>query len=262
MSVLQVRLLPLALVFAMTFTVVGCDSAGPSTDGSEVEVGFATSSSSTTSTSSFSKTVTDDSLVLSGSNGTLRIHDIRLIVDEVELEGEADSAEFETESPVFVDLPLDTTEVTSAATSQIPPGIYNEFGFEVEDADLDDGDDDENLQDLRNDIQEAGFSNWPDDASMVAVGTFTPQDDTTRSFTTYFEAEIEAEIEMEDRSFEIGGDDPTRRLTINLEPGRWFSHPDGTVQDLSQNDYETTGNLVEFEAEYEFEDGVSELEFD
>lgn len=255
------RLVPLALAVAVTFAFAACDSAGPSTDGSQVEVGFATSSTSAPSSNSFSKTATD-SLVLTGSNGTLRIHDIRLIVDEVELEGDADSAEFETEAPVFLDLPLDTTAVAPAATGEIPPGTYNEFEFEVEDADLDDGDDDEGLQPLQNEIEEAGFSNWPDNASMVVAGTFAPEGDTTRSFTTYFEAEIEVELEMEDRPFEIGGDDPTRRLTVTLDPGRWFGRPDGTVQDLSQNDYETTGELIEFELEYEFEDGVSEIEFD
>jgi len=259
MSTLRRQLFPLALLFAAIFAVAGCDSTGPSTGSSEVEVGFATSS---TSGSASAKATTDDSLVVSGTNGTLRIHDLRLIVDEVELEGEADSAEFETEKPVFLDLPLDPTEIAPVAAGNIPPGLYNEFEFEVEDAELDDGDDDEGLQELRNDIQEAGFDNWPNNASMVAQGTFTPEGDTARSFTTYFEAEIEVELEMEDRPFEVGGDDPSRRLTINLEPGRWFSRPDGTVQDLSQDDFEDTGAVVEFEAEYEFEDGVSEIEFD
>jgi len=260
------RLASLALVVAMTMALVGCDSTGPGTSESEVSVGFATASSSASSTASTSTSALSkaqgDSLVLNGSNGTLRIHDLRLIVDELSLEGDADSAEFETERPFFLDLPLDTTEVASIANDRIPPGTYNEFEFEVEDAELDDGDDDEGLQALRDDIDAAGFSNWPNTASMVVQGTFTPENDTARSFTTYFEAEIEVELEMEDRPFVIGGDDPTRRLTVNLDPSRWFSNPNGTVQDLSQDDYEATGQPVEFELEYEFEDGVSDIEFD
>jgi hypothetical protein len=245
----------------MAMFFVGCDSTGPGTGESEVSVGFATASSSASTSPSARPKAQGDSLVLNGTNGTLRVHDLRLIVDELSLEGEADSAEFETERPFFLDLPLDTTEVASVVNDRIPPGTYNEFEFEVEDAELDDGDD-EGLQALRDDIDAAGFSNWPNNASMVVQGTFTPENDTARSFTTYFEAEIEVELEMEDRPFVIGGDDPTRRLTVNLDPRRWFSNPDGTVQDLSQDDYGETGQAVEFELEYEFEDGVSEIEFD
>lgn len=175
-----------------TVAVVGCDSAGPSTDSSEVEVGFATSSSAS-STNAFGKAAADAPLVVSGSNDTLRIHDLRLIVDEVRLEGEADGAEFETEAPVFLDLPLNPTEIAPVAAGNIPPGLYSEFDFEVEDAELDDGDDDEGLQNLRDNIRAAGFENWPNEASMVVQGTFTPEGDTARAFTTYFEAEIEFE---------------------------------------------------------------------
>lgn len=259
---LQSQLGTVALVVAMALAFVGCDSTGPSTSDSEVSVGFATASSSSSTSSAALSKAQGDSLVLSGSNGTLRIHDLRLIVDELSLEGDADSAEFETERPFFLDLPLDTTEVASVVSDRVPSGTYNEFGFEVEDAELDDGDDEEDLQQLRNDIDAAGFSNWPDNASMVVQGTFTPENDTARSFTTYFQAEIEVELEMEDRPFVIGGDDPARQLTVNLAPNRWFTNSDGTIQDLSQDDFEETGQSVEFEVEYEFEDGVSEIEFD
>ncbi len=266
MNPFRPRRASLALLLAVALVFAACDSAGPSTDSTNVEVGFSTAPSSAQSSSLNANTLSTgaatDSLVLSGPNGTLRIADIRLIVDEVELEGKADSAEFESEKPSFLDLPLDTTEVASVVSDQVPPGLYTEFGFEVEDAELDDGDDAEGLPALQDDIDQAGFSNWPGNASMVAVGTFTPKGDTTRSFTTYFEAEIEVELELEDRPFEIGTDDPSRRLTVKLDPARWFRAPDGTVTNLAQDDYGRTSNVVEFEVEYEFEDGVSEIEFD
>ena len=268
MHLLDTRWASFVALVAMAAAFVACDSAGTSTstDDPSVEVGFSTAPSSAKADRAGSKALntsaTTDSLVLSGANGTLRIHDIRLILDEVELEGDADSAEFESEKPSFLDLPLDTTEVASVVSDQVPPGLYNEFGFEVEDAELDDSDDDEGLPALQDDIEQAGFPNWPGSASMVAVGTFTPEGDTARSFTTYFEAEIEVEVELEDHPFEIGGNDPSRRLTVNLDPARWFSRPDGTVQNLARDDYSDTGNVVEFEVEYEFEDGVSDIEFD
>jgi hypothetical protein len=47
---------------------------------------------------------------------------------------------------------------------------------------------------------------------------------------------------------------------VRLDPARWFERDNGTVEALSQFDYEETGAVREFESE--FEDGVSEIEFD
>lgn len=254
--------LTMALVgLSLGVLLAGCDSAGTSTnDGGEVEVGFSSSSSSsTTSTTALAKR-NDSTLVVGGANGdTLQIDDIRFIVSEVELEGEADSAEFETEKPAFVDFPLNSTDVVSVVNGQIPPGTYNEFDFEVEDADLDDDEDEEELEQLRADIEEAGFSDWPNEGSLVVVGTFAPSGGDAQSFTTYLDAEIEVEIEMDDRPFEVGGDDPSRQLTVNLSPSNWFVS-DGNPVDLSADKYQNPEEeLVEFEIEFEEE---SEVEFD
>ncbi len=257
MNLSRLRLPSFVLVVAVAVALVGCDSAGPSTNGGDVEVGFSTTSAPTSA--ALSKA--DDPLVVGGTNGdTLRIEDIRFIVSEVELEGEADSAEFETEKPAFVDLPLNSADVVSVVNGRVPPGTYNEFEFEVEDADLDDDENEEEVRQLREDIENAGFANWPDEASLVVDGSFTPSGGTTRSFTTFLDAEIEVEIEMENRPFEVGGDDPARQLTVNLSPSTWFVS-NGNPVDLSADSYQNPddGELVEFEIEFE-ED--SEIEFD
>lgn len=238
------------------FVLGGCDSAGSSSGESDVTVGFGTVSSPTASSQAFAKA--NDSLTVNGTNGTLTITDLRFIVSEVEMEGDADSAEFETETPILVDLPLKSTDVVSVVRGRIPPGTYNEFEFEVEDADLDDDEDEDEISRLRADIEDAGFPDWPSAASMVVVGAYTPDGGDARSFTTYFDAEIEVEIEMGDRSFVVGGDDPSRRLTVNLSPSRWFMS-DGGVLDLSAPEYQDPEEPVEFEVEFE-ED--SEIEFD
>ena len=238
------------------FVVVGCDSAGSSSNDSEVTVGFGTVAAPASSSSGFAKA--NDSLTVRGANGTLRIDDIRFIVSEVEMEGNADSAAFETDRPAFVDLPLDSTDVVSVVRGQLPPGTYNEFEFSVEDADLDDGEDEEEISRLRTAIADAGFTRWPSAASMVVVGTFRPDGGDPRSFTTYFDAEIEVEIEMDGRSFEVGGDDPSRQLTVNLSPSRWFVS-DGQPLDLSSDEYQNRDEPVELEIEFEEE---SEIEFD
>ena len=238
------------------FVLAGCDSAGTSSEGEDVTVGFGTVSSPTASARAFAKA--DDSLTVTGANGTLTITDIRFIVSEVEMEGDADSAEFEAEEPAFVDLPLDSTEVVSVVRGQLPQGTYNEFEFSVEDADLDDGEEEEALDRLRATIEDAGFTNWPGAASMVVVGRFRPDGGDSRTFTTYFDAEIEVEIEMEGRSFVVGGNDPSRELTVNLSPSRWFV-ADGQPLDLSSDEYQNREEPVELEVEFEEE---SEIEFD
>lgn len=257
----HVSSLSVLVVGLVLVVVTGCDSTGPGAGGGTVEVGFATASSASNQSNGAAKTAAlsadSDSLVLSGSNGTLTITDIRLIVDEIELEGDADSAEFETDRPSFLDLPLREGEVSPVAADQVPPGIYEDFEFEIEDIELDDADEEGEIQDLRGDIREE-FPNWPNSASMVVVGTFTPTNDTSRAFKTYFEAEIEVERELEP-ALDVSSDGFSRSLIVRLAPTQWFEQADGTVQDLSQSDFEDTGQVIEFEAE--FEDGVSEIEF-
>lgn len=241
-----------AALVASALLLGACDSAGPSTSGANVEVGFATSYQSATS-AGLTKS-NHDSLVIAGSNGQLTITDLRLIVSEVELEGDADSAEFEAD-PTFLDLPLDTTDVAPVATSEIPSATYNEFEFEGEGIDFEENDDEEEaLQELRETVQ-TQFPDWPEEASMVVVGTFTPTGGSPQDVTAYFEAEIEVEQEL-NPPLEVTADGANRSLTVRLDPTRWFSRADGTVQDLTQSGDELA------ELEVEFEDGVTEIEVD
>ena len=273
-TLLRSRLAPLVLAVVTALAVVGCDSTGPSSDGNgEVQVGFSTSSStSTSSTNAFAK-ANSDTLTLSGSNGTLKVHDLRLIVDKVKLEQDAEDQdgdddgndsteveierEVEVERPSFLDLPLQGSEISPVTAGDVPEGTYNEFEFEVDDLDDDNGGARELLSDIQN---EEGFPNWPEDASMVVVGTFTPTDGTPISFTTYFEAEIEVERELRP-PLEVTGEGFSRELVVRLDPAQWFKQ-DKTLVDLSQSDYAAGDEPVEFEAEYEFEDGVSEIEIE
>ncbi len=271
-ALLRSRLAPLALAVALVVAVTGCDSTGPSTSGGgEVQVGFSTASSSSPSSTTALAKAASDPLVLSGPNGdSLDIHDIRLIVDKVKLEQDSDDdagsdgteveieREVEVERPSFLDLPLQESEISPVAAGDVPEGTYNEFEFEVDDLDDDEG----NARALLSEIRDGDeFPNWPEDASMVVVGTFTPADGTPTAFTTYFEAEIEVERELQ-TPLEVTGDGFSRELVVRLDPGQWFTRTDGTPVDLSQSDYDAREEPVEFEAEYEFEDGVSEIEFD
>ncbi|MCS3828941.1 hypothetical protein GGP91_001000 [Salinibacter ruber] len=269
-ALLRSRLAPLALAVALVVAVTGCDSTGPSTSGGgEVQVGFSTASSSSPSSTTALAKAASDPLVLSGPNGdSLDIHDIRLIVDKVKLEQDSDDdagsdgteveieREVEVERPSFLDLPLQESEISPVAAGDVPEGTYNEFEFEVDDLDDDEGNARALLSEIRNGDE---FPNWPEDASMVVVGTFTPADGTPTSFTAYFAAEIEVERELQ-TPIEVTGEGFSRQLVVRLDPARWFKGTDGSPRDLSRSDFEQTDTVVEFEAE--FEEGVSDIEFD
>ena len=206
-------------------------------------------------------------MVLEGSNGTLTIDEIRLIVAEVELEGEDDNCpagadddcnEFEA-PPRFLDLPLDGTPV-EAMTGMIPAGVYDELEFEIEDIDDDEADDDFGPEfiALREAIL-AEFPEWPEDASAMVAGTFSSTATGDVAFRVFIEAEIEVERDL---SPPLVIDETTEAvdLTVDIQPERWFVGNDGTVLDLSQYDWDATGMLLELEVE--IEDGFAEIEVD
>lgn len=210
-------------------------------------------------------------LTITGTNGTLLITDIKLVVDEFELKRvgvsscndsmptSSDDCE-EFESNLFVaDVPLGTGAVT-VANDRIPPGRYDELEFEVKDlfVSLDDADDvaraariAEVLAQLR-----LTYANWPSGASMMVEGTFTPTGGTAQAFRVYFDAEVEVEARF---ATPLVIDDASQGVTIELRPDIWFKNTNGSVLNLALWNYATTSMLVEFDVE--FESGV-EIEID
>jgi hypothetical protein len=218
-------------------------------------------------------------MTLSGTNGDLTIDEIRLIVAEVELDGDddlcedadgedsgsasssgsSDCAEFEA-PPRFLDLPLDGQPV-EAFVGLIPPGTYSELEFEIED--LEDDEDDTQfaaeIAALRDAILEE-FPDWPRKATALVVGSFTPDGGDAQAFRVYIEAEIEIERELVP-PLVVGEDGAAGAdLTVDIRPDIWFMQNDGSVLDLTAYDYDETGQVLEFELE--MEDGFTELEID
>jgi hypothetical protein len=203
-----------------------------------------------------------------GSNGTLEIDGVWMIVAEFELESDGDGEddmcpgmedddchEFEA-PPFFAELPLDQGYV-SVATDEVPPGVYEEFEFEVEDLDDDDEDDGMGASQLLSDIR-ASFPNWPTEASLRIVGTFTPNGGDAQPFEVYVDAEIEVEREL-DQPLVVEEDTPgAEAIVVEVDPRAWFQRGDGTVWDLSQFDWEQTGILLDFEVE--LDDGFMQIE--
>jgi hypothetical protein len=206
-------------------------------------------------------------MVISGTNGTLTIDEIRLIVAEVELEGDDDTCENDTAAttdcaefeapPRFLDLPLDGESV-EAFLGLVPAGVYNELEFEIEDLEDDETDTQfaAEIAELRLQIL-TEFPDWPRKATALVAGTFESANGSI-DFHVYLEAEIEIERSLvPPLVVGEGGSDGTD-LTIALRPDLWFTRSDGSILELHLYDYATTGLLLEFELE--MEDGILEIE--
>lgn len=258
----------LAFLVALSLGLTGCDAL-PDSDApdAQVSVQFEVVTPAAGVAKGSSAHALDEVLLIEGTNGTLAITDIRMVVAEFELEREdeacddderGDDCEAFSAPPFFVDLPLEREAVT-VATGTLPPGAYTELEFEVEDLELDEDEgDDRVLQDLFDEIRTA-FPDWPGEASLVVTGDFTPRGGSARPFTVFAEAEIEVELELEP-PLVITAEDDNPSLTVAVNPVFWFKTRDGRVQDLSAFDYETTGELLEFELE--IERGFTELEIE
>lgn len=262
----------------LAFFITSCDTTSTKTEPEKgegtVELQFKTVSGSSPAKTASSGTFasTHDSLTIEGTNGTLQIDDIHFIVSEFELEpadvegGSEEIEEFESQ-PFFVDLPLGE-EVLSLANSQVQAGLYEELKFKVEDLDFDDeadeyeeGDgngEEEEHQALADSIR-SGFSDWPDEASMVLTGTFTSTDGQPQRFKVFAKAEIEIEREF-NPPLEVTEDNIQQVVSVRINPAKWLEKEDGSVLDLTQYDWDQYEELIEFEVE--FENGVEEIEVD
>ncbi|NNF04027.1 MAG: hypothetical protein HKN17_06135 [Rhodothermales bacterium] len=244
------------ILIVMAFVLAGCDSNGTLVEESSdpVSVGFSLASS-TGDAAKGSQSSAISTLTLQGTNGTLTIDGIQIVMSEFELEGD-NSGEFEA-GPALIDIPLDATVIEPVVSDLIPEGVYNELEFEVEDVEFEGEEDDESdeaerleLEALWAEIQTL-FPDWPQGASMMAEGTFTPADGgDSKAFRTYFEAEIEVEIDLSP-PLEITAEGISRELVVRLDPVPWFIRGDGSVWNLSDENYADTQSLVEFEAEFE-----------
>ena len=256
------------IALALAGVLAACsDSTGPNGSGN-LTVNFDVLSVTPAAISGLSATeAAAAALAVDGDNGTLTIDDIWLVVDEFKLErvkdaceevvdqnDDDDCEEFEL-PPFFVSVPLEG-EGAGEIGADVPRGTYEELKFETKAPD-DDGDD----ATLLKGIQDNHFEDWPAEASMLVVGTFTPADGVDPiPFRVYFDAEVKVELEFEEGEplvIEEGGE---YSVTVFIDPAIWFVNDDGTVDDLTAYDYDATGEVFKFEAK--FEDGVTKIELD
>ena len=264
----------LTLISAAFMAACGAGGTDPGTSVA-IKFGTAGSAASPSSAATFSVAgglAGDVAGHIEGSNGDLNLTAIWVIVEEFELEPvetadcdiepePAGCADFEQEY-FFIDVPLDGTTIT-VVSAEIPDGSYDELEFEVDDVEVDLDDPEEQAEaDLIAALLltvRGQFASWPGQASMVVTGTWTPKDangvlGTAVSFETYFDADIEVEMDLLP-VLTVAEGAASRQLTILLNPAAWFLRADGTVWDLKGLE----GQLIDFDLE--IDDGF-DLEID
>ena len=264
---------PLAALVALA-SLGACDD-GLGVDGpGDVTVAFRTAEASATSAASAPPASSPlRQVTFEGTNGTLVLDEVYMILDEVELDTVDDDcddglhddgsdddgpscADFEA-GPRLVVLPLDGAPVRAFEAS-IAGGRYDELEFEIEHLD-DDEDDRARNEALRAEIL-ALIPDWPDDASIYVAGTFQAEGGDPVAFRTFVDAEIEIELDLSP-PLNVGEDGVgDRDLVVDVRPDLWFGDGQGGVMDLTAWDYDAFGRLLELEIE--IEDGFIEVEFD
>lgn len=239
-------------------SLAGCSDSltGGGGDDARVQLRFGVAGGAASASAARLQASGTEQVVITGSNGTLAISDIRLVVAEFELDGDddvnpcranggVDDCEDFNAGPMFVDLPL-TGGPVAVGSGDVPAGVYDEVEFEVEDLDDDEEDPAERqrIEALRQQIQ-AQFADWPRDASMLVVGTFTPAGGAARPFRAFVEAEIEIELDLSPPL--SVGEGATGSLDVTLDPQALFRNGN-TVLDLSSANGRT-------ELEIEIENG-------
>lgn len=252
-----------ALAFTLILSAAACgDGVAPEAP-AEVTLSFvaATSDAAPASLTSGSFGAVD----AVGTNGTLSIDEIQIVVDEFKLERAEGACEveeveecvtFET-APYFLDLPLDAVPV-DIATSPVADGSYIYLKLETKDLASSAGDDEAEMESLGEQVL-AAYPDWPESASLRVAGSFDPEDGSDpRPFEVYFHAEVKVEMSF-DPPLDLSAEEEVG-VVVEVDPLAWFTLEDGTVTDLSVYDFEETGEVVDFEAK--MADGFSKIELD
>lgn len=218
---------------AIALLALSACSDNPAAGGAgNVRLRFGVAGSQAMASGALLQTGGTDQLTITGANGTLRIDDLRMVVAEFELDGDddvnrcgeaqgaADDCEDFEAGPMFIDLPL-TGGTVPVGSGNVPAGTYREVEFEVEDLDEDEEDAAERarIEQLRAQIL-AQFPDWPRDASLLVVGSFTPAGGAPQNFRAFIEAEIEIETELNPRL--VVGEGETRSVEVMLDPAAIF----------------------------------------
>lgn len=260
------KLLVGTLAIALTFGVPGCGDDGPTDPGGEETADLTVAFASTGVEPSPEDVVppgrglpgeVDASVVrirpsvdFGGTNGTLTIDEIRIVVSDFALEapdgncsGAVGCARFGG-APLATPVPLTSGNVP-LVQSAISAGNYDELKFEVENLQADEADDQDKAADLSELLQEVrqDVADWPENGSVYVTGQFTPTDGDPVPYRTFLEAEVEVALSF-GAPLAISDEDTGDQIVVRISPAQWFSGEQ--VVDLSQYDFDATGEVAAF----------------
>lgn len=199
-----------------------------------------------------------NSLAIAGSNGTLVLEELSLVVDRVQLIA-ADGQRVDAQAgPRLVDLPVDEVPV-QVAGRLVAPGEYAALSLTVRS--LVPAERTEGPEPVTSGVApRERFPAWPDEASLRVVGFFEPAGGSdARHFVAYLTAEAERTLDFPS-PLVVGGKDAATGIIVEVDPGAWFDTGDGTVPDLSVGGRSATGKLLDLEIP--MEDGFVHADLD
>ncbi|CAN5391941.1 hypothetical protein BH23BAC3_BH23BAC3_17340 [soil metagenome] len=204
------------VILVIGVTAVGCDLTESSVDGpSDVKVQMKVNAGPTAKA------------MLTSNNehtNTLEIQEVKLFIEEMELESVMDdSLDFEIEY-FIVNLPLDGTPLV-ITEKQIPAGLYDEFELEIEKPDDDDVE-----------VNDPDFRDETGSYSLVVKGLFNGEEFTFRS-SEDFEIEMDLNPPLEVTESE------SSTLVISIDVDSWFRSSDGEY--LDPKDFRNTEQINE-----------------
>jgi len=237
----------LSLVFITATILTGCDLVESNTNEKpneepevQVQMKMITSSGDMAKKSAMSVNNTD-----------LTITEIKMFIEEMELDGTGGTRDFEVEN-FIMNLPLDGSPLI-LTKDELPPGLYDEFELEIEKPDAD------------VDVSDHDFRDETGSYSVVVKGSYEGEDFTFRSRED-FEIEIDLFPPL------IIEESGTSVLVVTVDVTGWFKGPDGET--LDPKDFQNTERINDniersFEAfednhdeELEFEDYVQSVNID
>ena len=234
-------LLGLAIIAAVM--LAGCNIVESGSDSDpDVQIQMQVLASSDMHAKSTGLVLQDDELVIT---------EIKLFIEEMELDGTRGTKDFEVEN-FIINLPLDGSPLI-LTEGELPPGLYDEFELEIEKPD-----DDEHVSDR-------DFRDETGSYSLVVKGTYQGEDFMFRSREDF---EIEIDL-FPPLVIEESG---TSVLIVTVDVSGWFKGQDGET--LDPNDFRNTERINKniersFEAfedmhdeELEFEDYVQSVNVD
>jgi len=208
----------LSIILAVGVIAVGCNLTESTVDGpSDVQVQMKVNA-----------TPAAKAMLTSNNehSNTLEIQEVKLFIEEMELESvNDDSSDFEIEY-FIADLPLDGSPLVITEKS-IPAGLYDEFELEIEKPDDDDDDVEVNNSDFRD---ETGSY------SLVVKGLFNGEEFTFRS-TEDFELEMDLNPPLEVTETE------SSTLVVSVDVNSWFKDSNGEY--LDPKDFANTERINE-----------------